>query len=148
MEERFKTFTLLTTNIVRSIRKIKTGEMVDYDLKSQHVSCLYYVYKEKSLTAKEICELCDEDKANISRSIKFLEERGYVTYESKRAKRYLTPVTLTDKGVEIAKYISDRIDEVLLQSSLGISEDELVSFYRCLAKINDSLQRISDQYDR
>ena len=42
MLDRFKTFTLLITNINRSIRKIKTEEMAEYNLKSIHISCLYY----------------------------------------------------------------------------------------------------------
>ena len=73
MQERFKTFTILVSNINRCIHKIKTEEMADFNLKSSHVSCLYYIYKENSLTAKELCGLCGEDKANISRTIKFLE---------------------------------------------------------------------------
>ena len=60
MEERFKTFTVLITNIARSIHKIKTEEMSEFKLKSSHVSCLYYLYKEQSLTAKELCEQLEE----------------------------------------------------------------------------------------
>ena len=146
MEERFNTFTLLITNISRSIRKIKSGEMAEYDLKSQHVSCLYYIYKAKSITAKELCDLCDEDKANISRSVKFLEERGFLKCDSKLAKRYLSPLELTESGASIARGISERIDEVLFESSLGITEEELSCFYKCLGIINDRLQKISDQY--
>ena len=68
MQERFQTFTVLITKLNRCIRKIKTEEMAEFDLKSPHVSCLYYLYKADSLTAKELCDICEEDKANISRS--------------------------------------------------------------------------------
>ena len=78
MMERFETFTLLISQISRSIRKIKTEEMAEFKLKSPHVSCLYYLYKEKTLTAKELCDICDEDKAAISRSLLYLEkEKGF-----------------------------------------------------------------------
>ena len=40
----------------RNIRKIKTEEMDKYSLKSPHVSCLYYIYKSGSLTAKELSD--------------------------------------------------------------------------------------------
>ena len=47
MIERFETFTVLITKISRSIRKIKTEEMAKFNLKSPHVSCLYYLFKSE-----------------------------------------------------------------------------------------------------
>lgn len=148
MEERFQTFTLLVSSIARNIRKIKTAAMAEFDLKSQHVSCLYYMYKVGSITSKELCEICDEDKANVSRSVKFLEERGLVKCDSKLTKRYLAPLELTENGKEIAEIISRRIVAVLSESSKSISRDELEIFYRCFATINDNLQRISEHCDK
>ena len=78
MEQRFETFTALVIGISRAIRKIKSEEMAEFHLKSPHVSCLYYLYKQRELTAKALCDLCDEDKANMSRIIDFLERNGYV----------------------------------------------------------------------
>ena len=69
MENRFETFTVLISSISRSIRRLKTEETAEFNLKSPHVSCLYYLLKHGNMTATELCELCDEDKAAISRSI-------------------------------------------------------------------------------
>lgn len=69
VENRFKMFTVLNSKINRCIRRIKTEEMAEFDLRSTHVSCLYYLYAENTLTAKELCDICDEDKAAISRSL-------------------------------------------------------------------------------
>ena len=63
MIDRFQTFTVLVAKMNRCIRKIKTEEMAEFDLKSPHVSCLYYLYGADSLTATELCEICEEDKA-------------------------------------------------------------------------------------
>ena len=98
MKERFETFTVLINRISRNIRKIKNQEMAEYNLRSSHISCLYYLYSEKELTATELCERCEEDKATISRALDYLETNGYLTCESKSAKRYKTPLLLTDKG--------------------------------------------------
>ena len=67
MEERFETFTVLITRISRSIKRIKADEMADFELKGPHVSCLYYLSQRDGMTAAELCERCDEDKAAISR---------------------------------------------------------------------------------
>ena len=45
MEERFQAFTVLVSNLNRCIYKIKTEEMAEYNLKSSHVSCIYYIYR-------------------------------------------------------------------------------------------------------
>ena len=87
MQERFKTFTVLISKINRSIKKIKTEEMDEFNLKSHHVSCLYYLYKSNSLTAKELCDICAEDKAALSRSLEDLERNGYIECDSNLKKR-------------------------------------------------------------
>ena len=70
MKNRYQSFTILLNRITRNIHKIKTEEMNRFDLKSAHVSCLYYLYtSSKPLTSKELCGCCNEDKALISRSL-------------------------------------------------------------------------------
>ena len=61
MEERFQAFTVLITGISRSIHRIKTEEMSEFELRSSHVSCLYYLFKENELTAKELCDKYTEE---------------------------------------------------------------------------------------
>ena len=78
MEERFETFTVLLNRINRNIRKIKNEEMKNYELRSPHISCLYYLYISKELTSKDLCERCEEDKATISRSLDYLEKNNYI----------------------------------------------------------------------
>ncbi len=148
MEHRFETFTVLIASISRSIRKIKSEEMAEFDLKSPHVSCLYYLYKSDRLTARELCDLCDEDKANISRSIKYLEENGYITCHSRTQKRYQSPLELTDKGRRVGEFITERIDSVLRMAGDGISEEHRAILYSALSKIGYNLQKLCDSYDK
>ena len=51
MKERFETFTVLINKISRNIKRIKNQEMAEYGLRSTHVSCLYYLYSKRSVTA-------------------------------------------------------------------------------------------------
>lgn len=147
MQERFKTFTLLITKINRCIRKIKTEEMAEFELKSTHVSCLYYLYTMQSLTAKELCDVCEEDKAAVSRSLEYLEKNGYLEVIEKQHKKYKRPLELTEKGREIGKLLSERIDNILDVASEGVSNEEREILYRSLAKIGENLQNICDEYD-
>ena len=142
MEERFQTFTVLITNLSRSIHKIKTEEMAKFNLKSSHVSCLYYLYKERTLTAKELCDICEEDKANVSRSLKYLEQNGYLMCESATRKRYQSPLGLTEKGREVGRRIAERIDSILKKASEGLDEASREIMYRCLTSVSRNLQTL------
>lgn len=143
MQERFETFTVLINRISRNIRKIKNQEMAEYTLRSVHVSCLYYLYTNKGATATDLCERCEEDKATISRALDYLETNGYIICESKSAKRYKSPLILTDKGNEVGRKIADKINGVLDAISTKLSEQERIAFYRSLSIISESLDTVS-----
>ena len=147
MQERFQTFTVLLARLNRCIRKIKTEEMSEFDLKSPHVSCLYYLYKADSLTSKELCDICEEDKANVSRSIEFLEKNGYLVCRSKKEKRYKSPLVLTEKGRATGEHIVRKIDAILEAVGEGVPPEHRELMYRSLSVICDNLQKICDAYD-
>lgn len=143
MQERFETFTVLINRISRNIRKIKNQEMADYHLRSVHVSCLYFLYLHEAATATDLCERCEEDKATISRALDYLETNEFLTCESKNAKRYKSPLILTEKGKEAGKKIADKINGVLDAISGGLTDEERVAFYRSLSIISESLEAVS-----
>ncbi len=154
MENRFETFTVLISSINRSIRRIKTEEMSEYGLKSPHVSCLYYLYKKPSITAAELCEVCEEDKAAVSRSILFLEQNGFLLRvangtETARegGKYYRAPLILTEKGRATAERLSISVDRVLADVSAGVSNEDRATMYRVLEQINRNLREVCDQYE-
>ena len=146
MEERYKTFTLLISKISRCIRKIKTNEVEEVELKSPHVSCLYYLYQQDGMTSKELCDICDEDKGAISRSIEFLRNKGFIEMSSNSEKRHKSPLNLTQKGKEIGLVLSQKIDKVLETASVGLSEENRKNFYDSLILISNNLQKICDKY--
>ena len=147
MKDRFETFTVLIAKISRNIRKIKNHEMAEYDLRSSHISCLYYLYSSEGLTATELCERCEEDKATISRSLDHLEQNGYLTCESRSAKRYKSPLLLTEKGREAGKKITDKIELALDEISTVLTEEERLAFYKSLSIISEGLEAIVDRFN-
>ena len=119
--------------------------MSEYRLKSPHVSCLYYLYKEETLTAKELSDICDEDKASLSRSIDQLEKSGYLSCDSDARKRYKAPLELTDAGREIAKIIVEKVDEILDFVGNCLDDSERISLYTSLEQIS---KRLDDYYEK
>lgn len=148
MEERFKTFTILMAKIRRSIQKLKAEEMSEYDLKIPHVSCLYYLYVDGEMTATELCDVCDEDKAAISRSVDQLESRGLVVCNTSGSKKkYRAEIKLTETGREIAEKVSKKVDAVLDSVSDGLSEEERKTFYSVLTLISNNLEKECQKYE-
>ena len=145
MENRFETFTVLVNRISRNIRRIKLQEMADYGLRSTHISCLYYLYTSDGLTATELCERCEEDKATISRALEYLETNGYLTCEFQTAKRYRSPLLLTEKGAEMGRIIAGKIGTVLEGIGSELSDEERRAFYHSLSVISESLERVAQR---
>ena len=142
METRYKTFTGLITRLMRSIRRIKTDEMADFQLKGPHVSCLYYLYDEGAMTAAALCEKCGEDKAALSRALETLCEGGYIT---RGDRRYRSPISLTDSGRAVCEDIARRIDRVVEEAGAGLSEEERATMYRALNTICSNLENVCER---
>ncbi len=148
MDNRFETFTTLVNRINRSIRRIKIQEMADYGLRSTHISCLYYLYISNGLTATELCERCEEDKAAISRALEYLETAGYLTCEAQGGKRYRSLLLLTDKGQEVGQIIAVKIGGVLDVIGQELSDEERQTFYRSLFIISERLEQLAQDNEK
>lgn len=144
MTERFETFTMLMAKINRSIRRIKLREMAEHRLGSVHTSCLYYLSRDPGLTATDLCELCQEDKATISRALGWLENEGYILSRDSGGKRYKSPIALSEMGMSVGREIEDKIDMVLDAVGSGLTDEERKEFYRCLSIISTGLEQAAN----
>ena len=140
MDERFETFTVLINQISRSIRRIKAEQMESINLKGPHVSCLYYLSKNGPLTAAELCDRCEEDKAAVPRSLEYLEQNGYL--QIPEGKRYRRPLVLTQKGSAAGAEVSRRIDSIVALASCDVLEEDRLAMYRALSIISKNLEKI------
>ena len=145
MDNRFGTFTMLLSKISKNIRKIKNKRIEDYGLKSIHVSIIFFIYFNKTMTATELCEKCEADKATVSRTLEFLENENYLICDSKYSKRYNSPFELTKKGLELGKDITERIQNVLLELDDCLTEAERKQFYESFTKISNKLNDICEK---
>ena len=143
MEERFRLFTLLITDLYKSIKRLRTEEMTKYDLKSIHLSCLHYICMEGPISVKELCDLCREDKGNISRSIKLLLARGYVKLADNEKGKFV----LTGEGKSISEALESKINSVLQRAGMGLNDKEREIMYSGLTIINNNLTEICDNYE-
>ena len=136
MLHRFSEFVSGITECYRHIQRIKAMEMTELGLKGTHVMCLFYLHQSDGLTAAQLCALCAEDKAAISRTVAELEAGGYLEGRGK----YRAPLLLTEKGRQTARQIEGLVQQWVLLGGDGLTEEERRAFYGALGKIADNLK--------
>ena len=139
MIQRFDAFVSGITSCYKYIQRIKSMEMTEFGLKGTHVMCLYYLRQNPAgLTASQLCGLCAEDKAAISRTVSELKTRGYITTLSEKA--YRAMLTLTAAGQEVARKFDRLIEGWVNTGGDGVSEEARSDFYKTLSTITENLR--------
>ena len=139
MIQRFDAFVSGITACYKYIQRIKSMEMTEFGLKGTHVMCLYYLRRNPTgLTAAQLCGLCAEDKAAISRTVSELRSRGYITTLSEKA--YRAMLTLTTAGQELARKFDHLIEGWVTAGGDGLTDEERVDFYKSLSAIAENLR--------
>lgn len=139
MIHRFDAFVTGITTCYKYIQRIKAMEMTELGLKGTHVMCLFYLnLNPEGLTAAQLCALCDEDKAAISRTVAELTSRGYIVTSDPQ--KYRARLCLTDAGAGIAVRMNDLIEQWVCTGGDGLSESERETFYRSLGVIANNLR--------
>ena len=113
--------------------------MTEYGLKGSHVMCLFFLHQHgEGLTAAQLCQLCAEDKAAISRNLASLSKKGLISADE--TKKYRALITLTDKGEEIAKKLDGLIETWVEVVGKGLSNQDRAIFYHGLDVISTNLR--------
>lgn len=143
---RFETFTLALSEIMSSWNKIATEEMKPFGLKGNSVIYLIALFKHPDgLTAANLCEMCDRDKAEVSRAISAMEKKGLVTRTNTTASGYRANITLTDEGRKTTHILRERVKLAVEKGGEGLSEGQRDEFYNALSVIGGNLKRISKE---
>ena len=139
MIQRFQDFITGMTVCYKYIQRIKNAEMTEFGLKGIHVSCLFYLHQNpQGLTSAQLCQLCAEDKAAISRIVTDLRARGYI--EQNSGKNYRAPLFLSETGTAIAAQMDPLIESWVSIGGDGLTEEQRETFYQCLALISENLK--------
>lgn len=142
MLQRFEAFVTGITVCHKYIQRIKSAEMSEFGLKGTHAMCLFFLHHNPGgLTAAQLCQLCAEDKAAISRTIATLVEQGYIESSDKK---YRAPLTLTVIGEALALKMDALIEQWVGLGGDGLSEEERSAFYYSLERISANLKERAD----
>lgn len=142
MLDRFEQFSAAISAIYRDIQKIEKDEMDRLGYKGAFAQYLVLLCRHPDgLTAAEICELCDRDKAAVSRVMAEMEEKGLVT---RTGSAYRAKLALTELGQDAADFVACRAEIAVLEAGKGLSDRDRIIFYDALSRIATNLHTLSE----
>lgn len=143
MVSRFEQFSTAIASIHRNIQKIERAEMAKFGLKGPHCQCLLAMSRyPEGVTASQLCEVCDKDKAAISRTVAELEAAGMVIRPQGPGKRYRASLKLTETGIAAAKAVMDRAKVAVVAATGDYGKDQQLAFTQTLAMLAANLESI------
>ena len=146
MVERFEKFSFAIFEISKHWHKIAAEEMAKYGLKGPHATYLLTISRfEEGITAPQLCELCGKDKADVSRMMTIMEQKGLVTKESVHQNMYRGVFKLTDEGKVATEHVRQRASLAVELAGKDLDEEKRTIFYEALDSIVLNLREISKE---
>lgn len=143
MLSKYELFSLSVSSMYHDIQKIERTEMAKFGLKGPHAQCLLAMNRHpEGITAVQLCEACEKDKAAISRTVAELEQAGLVRRCERNGIRYRAPLTLTEQGEAAARSVSIRAQKAVERAGEGLDDAQREVFYRVLGLIAGNLHAI------
>ena len=142
MLDRFEQFSSGISAIYRYIQKIERDEMERNGMKgglAQYLAIL--IQYPEGLTAAQLCEISDRDKAAVSRSVSEMESKGLLR-RIVGENAYRARLVLTDSGKQAAQFVCRRIDTAVELAAIGLKDADRAVFYAALELFARNLQTI------
>ena len=143
--DNFERFAQMLSTASKSIFRLKSRCMSKYGLSSTHTLCLRSLYENAGgMTKSEISDYCDIDKAQITRIMGELVDKGYVVAD-KSMRAYNRKFLLTEEGLAITEEINGTVETVVKYVNQDIPKEDIEHFYAVFEAINEKLKS-SEEY--
>ncbi len=142
MLNRYEQFSFIISSINRDIQKIERGEMVKYGYKGAYAQYLIALYRNPyGLTSAQLCEICDKDKAAVSRVVAEMVEKNLIKRTGDNI--YRAVLILTDEGKKAVDYVAQKAEKAVDIVGNDLTEDERTVMYNALKNIYSSIHNIA-----
>ncbi len=139
-QDRLDKFMALIVGASRSVTRLKAHYMTEYGLGSTHTMCIRMLYSSSDgLTRTHLSDVCGLDKAQVSRIVSELSEKGYVD-EGSGVTNYKRRIKLTADGRRIAEDINQKVLRINEFVSEDLTDEQITIFYRVFGEICEKLK--------
>ena len=143
MNSKYELFSASVSSLYRDIQRIERRETAKYGMKGPHAQCLLAMSRyPEGITATQICDICEKDKAAVSRTLAELEENGLVLRTARNGSRYRALLTLTEKGKDAARTVNEKAQIAVELAGAGLDDAQREIFYAVLDVIAGNLHTI------
>ena len=141
MLNRYEKFSTYIAGAYRYVQKLEREEMEKYGLKGAYAQYLHAMRRSpEGVTSSQLCDICDKDKAAVSRAVAEMEEKGLIFRDGKNPYRAL--LKLTETGKNAADFVCERAEIAVREAGKGLSDEARAIFYTSLEIIASNLQKI------
>ena len=142
---RFERFTYAISEINRYWHKIAADEMSKYGLKGPFAMYLTVLYRHPDgVTSVQLGELCDKNKADVSRAVATLEEKNLIVREANNNSLYRAKIRLTKEGKHAAEQVQGAAARAVEMGGDGLTDERREVFYSGLERIAANLKIVSE----
>lgn len=146
MLSRYEQFSGAISALYRYIQKIERDEMVKYGYRGSFAQYLVVlVRRPEGLTSTQLCEICDKDKAAVSRAVGEMEEKGLIVRVCTGDTMYRAKLKLTEEGRRAATFVCERAQSAVAAAGKGLDDEKRAIFYDALGLFMRNLQSISKE---
>lgn len=148
MTDRFGKFITVISEIDKYWHKVAASVMAEYGLKGPYAIYLITLFKHPDgLNASQLSEICERNKADVSRAINDMESKGLLFKNLKNNSFYRAKLVLTQKGMSAAEKIKLTAERAVDTASSGVSPEEREILYKSLAIISYNLKTMSNKFE-
>lgn len=126
------------SQMYRKGRIFYTQELKKFGLGSGQSIFLFQLYKKDGVTQEELANTLYIDKGTTARSLKTLEEQGFIKKEHVISDKRLNIIYLTEKALKLEEEITNILKKWDGILSNSLSSEEKDTLLQLLKKISDS----------
>ena len=144
MLDRFEKFFGTVSEVHRYLHRIMSDEMRKHDIKGPYAVYFIALYHHGRLTVTELGEICERNKADVSRAVAALEAKGLAArHGNPNSGTYRAKISLTEKGLKAAKEMCERARSVVRLAGSGLNDETRAIFYSAFETIATNMKKIS-----
>lgn len=137
-KEHFENIGRYFSQMYRKGRIFYSQELKKFGLGSGQSIFLFQLYKKDGVSQDELANTLYIDKGTTARSLKTLEEAGFIKREVSDSDKRVNIVRLTEKGLKLEPEITAVLKEWDRILAHSLSEEEQKTLLTLLKKISDS----------
>ena len=146
--DRYALFRIYVENLSKNLQKYENSKMSSLSMRGIHALCLFQLGKSPDgMTAAELSQACEVDKALISRVVAELLELGHIAHKNPERTKYRSKLILTESGRACLRQVTRWVAQAIRDLKNEITGDELNAFFKVMKILNGFLDSHSDASD-